>query len=624
MKQLNRQDIASIVHDARLARQAILKMTTLASSGHPGGSMSTIDLMLTLYRMINVYPADPLRDDRDMVVVSNGHVSPCVYSALALTGFFPLDEAISGYRRAGSAFEGHIEPDVPGVEWASGILGQGLSAACGFALGAGLKNQRKNVFCFMGDGEQQKGQISEARRFAVKFGLCNITAIIDYNRLQIGGAIDEVMPHNIAADWVADGWNVLEIDGHDIEEIHQALHKASDVERPVMILAHTVMGKGVSFMENQAKYHGSTLPEDKLGEALAELDGQNDLDRYRKLRQTHNFPALHRPAPSFDVPHGKPRVYEQKTDNRSAWGNALNDLAAASPELFAVFDCDLIGSVKVNGFAEQHPTHFFETGIMEHHAAVCSGALSTQGFQVFFAAFGVFGIDETYNQHRLNDINRANLKIVTTHVGLDVGEDGKTHQCVDYLGLVRNLFGFGVIVPADPNQTDRAIRWLAAQPGNWLVAMGRSKLQPLRHRDGSLFYDADYRFSYGQANRLRDGDKAAILVMGTPAGNAVAAADKLFDEGVAVQVWNIASPLRIDEAALRAAAATGVIVTVEDHSKFTGLGSLVAERLVELGLHCRLVRVGVSDYAISGPAGDVYHHCGLDTASIVTIIKDNT
>jgi len=623
MRHLNEQEFARIADEARLARQAILKMTTLAAAGHPGGSMSTIDLMLTLYHMINVTPDKPLQPDRDIVVMSNGHLSPCVYATLALRGFFPLDDAIAGYRATGSIFEGHVEPDVPGVEWASGNLGQGLSAACGFSLGARLNKQTKRVFCFMGDGEQQKGQIAEARRFAVKFGLSNITAIIDYNRLQIGGAIESVMPQNIVAGWQADGWQVLEVDGHDPAAIHNAYLAAAAAVAPVMILARTVMGKGVSFMENKEKYHGSPVPADKLAEALAELGGEDDLDRYRELRQKLNDKPVHRPTPLYDIPAGTPRVYDKPADNRGAWGNALCDLAALRPDALAVFDCDLAGSVKVDGFAAAHPDRFFETGIMEHHAAVCGGALSTLGPQVFFADFGVFGVDETYNQHRLNDINRTNLKVVTTHVGLDVGEDGKTHQCIDYVGVTRNMFHFGVIVPADPNQTDRAVRWLASRPGNWLLPMGRSKLEPLRRADGKLFYDADYEFTYGVADLLRDGERAALLAMGTIVGRALQAADTLSQEGMPVQVWNLACPLAMDENALRAAAATGLIVTVEDHNVNTGLGALVAEKLVELGLSCRLVRLGVNDYGVSGPAEDLYRRFRIDAAAIAATIRNN-
>ncbi len=185
--------INTIKTQANEARKAILTMTTLAGSGHPGGSMSSIDLLLCVYNTIKHNPAQPQMPDRDRVIISNGHISPAVFSALGLLGYFDLDEAIAQFRLTGSIFEGHTERRVPGVEWSSGNLGQGLSAGTGFALASRINKIPYNVYVFMGDGEQQKGQISEARRFAVKYCLNNIIAIIDYNQLQISGSIHNVI-----------------------------------------------------------------------------------------------------------------------------------------------------------------------------------------------------------------------------------------------------------------------------------------------------------------------------------------------------------------------------------------------------------------------------------------------
>jgi len=268
---LSIEKLREIQEKTNAARGAIITMTTLAKSGHPGGSMSTIDFLMTLYHMIEHDPKDPHWENRDRVVMSHGHVSPAVYSSLATMGYFDLDEAVSQFRLAGSIFEGHVEPDVPGVEWASGNLGQGLSAGCGFALANKLKKIDAQTFVLMGDGEQQKGQISEARRFAVKFSL-PITAFIDYNQLQISGDINKVMPQNIVDNYLADGWDAIEIDGHNLVEIRDAIIDAVKNEKPTLIMANTTMGKGVSFMENKEKYHGSPLSEDQLAEALLELE----------------------------------------------------------------------------------------------------------------------------------------------------------------------------------------------------------------------------------------------------------------------------------------------------------------------------------------------------------------
>ncbi|MDP2172337.1 MAG: transketolase [Candidatus Cloacimonadaceae bacterium] len=617
-----------LLNQAKIARAAILTMTTLAGSGHPGGSMSAIDFMLSLYKHIKHDPKNPQMPDRDRIVISNGHLSPAVYSALGLNGYFELDDAVSQFRLLGSIFEGHIEREVPGVEWSTGNLGQGLSAAAGMALASRINATPYRVYCIMGDGEQQKGQISEARRFAAKFKLNNLTAIVDYNQLQISGSIHEVMPQHIRSNWESDGWYVLEINGHDFGLISGALEAAEDAETPVMILAHTVMGKAVPFMENMAKYHGSALDEEQLEEALNILGVPNRIKDYRKARKEFKPPKTKVNGNHFalkgDLKSGQPIVYDKDTDNRSAWGNAIADLGMInidSSTPIAVFDCDLAASVKTGEFAKNHPDNFIQSGIMEHHTSVAAGSLSACGIQTFWSDFGMFGIDEVYNMQRLNDINHANLKVVVTHVGLDVGEDGKTHQCIDYIGLTRNLYNFRLICPADPNHTDRIIRWLINKPGNYFVTMGRSKLSILKNDEDGLFYKMDYTFDYGMADVLRLGNDGCVIVCGTPAGNALKAVDSLREEGIYLQLIYISCPLAIDREILDFAAKTGTIFSIEDHNVHSGLGSIIADRLAEERICAKLVKIGVRSYPNSGTADDLYHWAGLDTESLIRSIK---
>ncbi len=620
-KELGPETLSSLRDFTRQARADILTMTTLARSGHPGGSMSSVDLYATLYACANVYPDAPYRPDRDRVVVSHGHTSPGVYATLARRGFFDIDDVICGFRQPWSPFEGHIEREVPGVEWSTGNLGQGLSAGCGMALASRLTRTDYHVFVCMGDGEQQKGQISEARRFAVKHGLQNLTAIVDYNRLQISGDIREVMYQDIRACWEADGWRVLEIDGHDFQEIYKALRTAVQTDDLVCILAQTTMGKGVPAMENQAKYHGAPLDEQAHGAAMEALGTENRLEYYRKLRT-----EARKRVPVFEVPEnfpqlvqGSPRTYEPGTrmDNRGAFGNALADLGEQNPDIpMAVFDCDLAVSVKTGAFAQARPGSFFQAGIQEHHAAVAAGALSTQGVVTFWADFGVFAAAEAYNQQRLNDINRANVKVVATHCGLDVGEDGKTHQAIDYIGLMRNLPGCKVVVPADPNETDRVIRAIASEPGMFFVAVGRSKLDILTTEDGAPLFGGNYRFAYGKAVEVRPGTDLALVSTGTLTHHAVAAWQILRDAGISAMVLHIATPLAIDRQALKRAADTGLIVTCEDHGISGGLGTSVAETLLDMGTCPRLIKLGVFGYQPSGPSKELFARAGLNPESI--------
>ncbi len=283
---LKEEEIKRLTETARLCRGDILKMTTLAGSGHPGGSMSALDILLVLYSYAKVDPNDPYYPLRDRIIVSCGHISPGVYSVLGRLKFTDIDEAIAGFRKERTPFEGHVVRDIPGIEWSTGNLGQGLSAGCGFALASKIKNEDLNVFVVMSDGEQAKGQIAEARRFAKKYNLTNLTVIIDYNQLQISGWIHDVMPQNIKANYEADGWKVIEINGHDYKQIYQALREgAQDKNNLVAILARTTMGKGVSFMENKWEFHGKPLNLEQYKQAIKELGLEDDLEKYSKMRE---------------------------------------------------------------------------------------------------------------------------------------------------------------------------------------------------------------------------------------------------------------------------------------------------------------------------------------------------
>lgn len=615
----------------------IITSTTLAGSGHPGGSMSSLHALLLLYSIIRHDPANPSWQDRDRLVVSMGHISPGVYSVLAEFGYFSEEDMILEFRRAGASFAGHIEHCVPGIEWNTGNLGQGLSAAAGMALALKLKNRPARVIALMGDGEQQKGQIAEARRFAVKYKLSNLIGIVDRNHRQIGGDTDEVMPQSVRAEYEAARWNVIYVpDGNDFDQLFAAIRKAfiKDVpnpDHPTVIVAKTVMGKGVSFMENKEKYHGSPLSEEEAAKAFEELGVENPIPKHKEMRKSRSLfrPGYCEPVvyPSIDV--GTPRNYDVSvsTDNRSAYGAVLEDLArlnnkpGETPRVLG-FSCDLEGSVKMTAFRKASPEAFFECGIQEHHAATLSGAVSKEGFVAFFSTFGVFGGCETYNQHRLNDINKTHLKLVCTHLGLDVGEDGQTHQCIDYIGLFRNLFGWSVFIPADPNQTDRIVRFAAKTPGNIFVGMGRSKTPVITDVEGRPLFAGDYTFEPGKFDWVRTGSAGAIMTCGPLLVHAIKAWERLKQEGLQLSVVNCASIKPFDKDSILKAAETGFILTVEDHHVDTGIGSIVATIIAEEGISCRLVRLGVKHYGSSGSPAELYRMEGIDTDSIVKKVME--
>ena len=380
-------------------------------------------------------------------------------------------------------------------------------------------------------------------------------------------------------------------------------------------------------MEDIPEFHGRGLTAEEYPRAMAELG--LDPAAFEKARAERSRPctvaALDHRTPAVVLNPGTPRTYaaDAKTDDRSAWGTALVDLADANPDVvIAVLDCDLAQSVKTEAFWKKYPERFIQCGVGEHNAATIGGALSTvPGIVAFWSDFGVFGIDEAYNQQRLNDINGAALKLAVTHCGLDVGEDGKTHQCLDYVGALRDFFGWRVFVPADPNQTDRIVRAAATLPGNIAVPMGRSKLPTILDDAGAPLFGDGYEFAPGEIVWAREGSDGVVLAMGTLAGAAVAASDALREEGFEVEVGIVATPLELDDAAMEYAAQAPLIVTVEDHSVRTGLGASVAEWLACNGGEAGLLTLGVEGYQSSGASADLFARAGLDASGIAERIK---
>ena len=623
---LSGEQIVSLEEAARLARIDAVTMVAAANSGHPGGAFSSMEMFLSVYGVANLTPENCGSPDRDYVVVSHGHTSAGVYAALAAWGFFDAVEAVSHFRSCGSVFQGHVERDIPGVDWGTGNLGQGLSAGVGFALAQRARGCKGRTYVLMGDGGQTKGQLAEARRMAVKEGLENLVALVDWNGIQISGNLDAVMPCNLKALWEADGWEVVECDGHSFQDLYGALRGAGSGGRPTVLLCRTVMGKNGGAMEGTHEYHGKSPKKDVYEQVVEGLRG--DPGVLKKALELRAAPSrftgrkVEPLVPSLDL--GKAFTYDgAKMDNRGAFGRALADVGrlncgkeGRTPLL--VFDCDLAPSVMTEEFRKACPSGFVQCGIQEHSTATASGAAAAAGVVSVWADFGVFGIDEVYNQQRLNDINHAGNKTVLTHVGLDVGEDGKTHQCIDYVGLLRNNFGWKLVVPADPNQTDRATRWMLGTPGCICLAMGRSKVDAVVDAHGDPVFAGDYRFEYGRAVRVRQGGMGTIFALGSMTQKALAAAGLLAGRGIDVSVWSVSCPLEVDRAALEEACASGYVLTVEDHHAGSGMGAIMALEMVRGGFSAsvRFEAMGVTRYGDSGPAAEVYRAMGLSPEGI--------
>jgi len=258
-------------------RADILKMTEAAGSGHPGGSLSAVELMTVLYfNVLNHRPHEPLWPERDRFIISKGHACPVVYAVMARSGYFPVEELLS-LRKLGSRLQGHPNmKSLPGLESSSGSLGQGLSVANGLALAAKIDNKDYRVYCLMGDGELQEGQIWEAAMTAAHYKLDNVCGLVDYNNLQIDGKIEDIKGiAPLKEKWLSFNWHVIEIDGHDLLQVEQAYKEAKQVKgKPSVIIAKTIKGKGISFMEDVAGWHGKAPNSEELEQALKEIYGQ--------------------------------------------------------------------------------------------------------------------------------------------------------------------------------------------------------------------------------------------------------------------------------------------------------------------------------------------------------------
>lgn len=606
---------------SKSCRNAIVAMVANSQSGHPGGSCSVIDYLSLLYAFI-------ISQTGEDVVISNGHVSPAVYSILAECGVIDRDEVIRGFRKNGSVFEGHVTRHVRGIHYGTGPLGVGVSAAAGLAHAEKITGKNRHVFSVIGDGEAEEGQVYEMMHYVNKYKLDNFTVFVDYNQVQLTDSLEKVMPMDIKAIFQSAHWQVIEVDGHDFAAMWGALATSFNSDKPCVIIGKTIMGKGVSFMEPDGLAHKSTwhgIPP-KPEQAEAELSGplkmtQGEiqlLDDFRKqVKWQPKNPSDYAvkpltPMPGFET--GTPRIVEAgvKSDCRSAYGKALLDLAALNQNLLAV-TADLGGSVKTTIMQKEFPERVFDVGIAEQHMISMVGGMSLAGLIPFASTFGAFISSRAKDQARVNDINSTNVKMVATHCGLSVGEDGPTHQAIDDMGSFLGMFNTHVLEPADPNQTDHIIRFIASHYGNFYVRMGRHTFEPILKEDGTLFYGGNYQFKYGKADHLRSGSKVTVIAAGSMVPIAVQVADKLGD----IDLLAMSALKSIDQAALvESLKKTGKLITIEDHNPLSGWAGQISKVVAELGLALPIKNLAVESYQLSGTPLELYDSAGIGPSDL--------
>ena len=613
---------------ANLMRGYDLVALYAAGSGHAGGTLSVMDITAALYLHVADHdPHNPSWPDRDRIVWSTGHKAPSLYLGLAFAGFCPLDDVVT-LRKLGSPYQGHPHwLKLPGVEVSTGSLGQGLSIAVGRALATRLNGKHHKIFCLMGDGEQQEGQVWEAAMEAGHFHLDNIVAIVDCNRLQIDGWVKDVMEVEPLGDKYASfGWEVLRIDGHDMNQVVDALVKARAVEgKPTVILADTIKGKGVSFMENQAGWHGKVPNRSELDAALKELGLSERIPVEQLLNKAKSYQAevdrkLASKMPSFSRDYWWNAGESMKVKmepTRKGFGQSLAE--NGDDERVVCLGLDISGSITISEFYAGKPARagrWISMGIAEQSATSAAAGMAKEGKLPVLGSYATFSAARNLDQIRTSVCyGNFNVLIAGAHAGVSVGPDGATHQALEDLFAMQGLPNMSVVVPCDIVEARKATNYLLLQhQGPKYIRFAREATP--------IVTDETTPFVFGRANVIRlrgeatnfadafetrlaanyrnESEDLSIVAIGPMVPEAMRAARILkLDYGYETRVLNLHTLKPIDaDALVRAAMETGVVVTAEEHQigalAWRVSGILTASRQL-YGLPLITAAIGVKD-----------------------------
>ena len=600
---------------AQQLRVDSIRSSTAAGSGHPTSSMSAADLMAVL--MINYLHydfEDPQNPDNDHLIFSKGHASPLLYSMFKAAGAI-TDEELLTLRKFGSRLEGHPTPAIPWVDVATGSLGQGLPIGVGIALcGKYLDKLPYHVWVLCGDSEMSEGSMWEAFDHASHYKLDNLIAIIDVNRLGQRGETELGWnTEAYEARTKAFGWNAIVIDGHNYEEINRAYAQAIQHSgSPTAIIAKTIKGKGVSFLENKNGWHGKALNKDQEQQALKELNYT------RSTTYPVQKPENRQPAPEA----AKKAVELPKYDSskpvatRKAYGDALVAVGAANPDVVAL-DGEVSNSTFAEEFAKAFPDRFFEQYIAEQQMVAAAVGMSVRHKIPFASTFAAF-FTRAYDFIRMAAISRANIRLCGSHAGVSIGQDGPSQMALEDLSMFRAVFGSTVLYPCDANQTAQLVEQMMEHNGIVYLRTTREATPVL--------YGADEEFSVGGSKVVyqSDRDVATVIAAGITLHEARKAYDQLQEDGINVRVIDAYSVKPIDEETIIAAAEEtgGRIVVVEDHWPEGGLGDAVLDVFAQSdGPLPEVVKLAVQSMPGSGTPDELLEEAGISAHHIVQAVK---
>ncbi len=588
-----------------------VRSSAAANSGHPTSSMSAADLMAVLLdghlRLDYQNPANPANDH---LVFSKGHASPLYYAILKAAGSIDDAELLT-FRKFNSRLEGHPTPRIPPTDVATGSLGQGLPISVGIAMaGRHLDKLPYRVWCLCGDSEMAEGSMWEAFQHAGWEGLDNLIAIIDVNRL--GQTRETMLGWNLdgyAERIRAFGWNTIEIDGHDVEQIERAYTEAENTNgKPTAIIARTKKGKGVAAVEDLPGKHGKPLDDPEA--AIAELGGERDLTvkvATPEAGEPSTFATSGGELPSWEL--------GDSVATRKAYGEVLAALGSIDGHIVAL-DGEVSNSTHSEDFREAHPDRFFEMFIAEQQLVSAAVGMQVQHrWKPFVSTFSAF-FSRAYDFIRMAAISRADIRLVGSHAGVSIGEDGPSQMALEDIASIRAIHSSTVLHPSDANQAAKLIQAMADLEGISFLRTLRAKT-PVRTAP-----DEDVRVGGSRIVVGADAEDVAIVACGITVDEAVRAAETLEGEGIKARVIDCYSIKPIDAETLKAASREcGVIVTVEDHWPEGGLGDAVLEALADAEDRAPVTKLAVREMPVSGSPEELLHAAQIDADAIVDAVR---
>jgi transketolase len=582
-----------------------VRASAKAGSGHPTSSMSAADLAAVLLAGHFRYDVDdPKSPANDRLVFSKGHASPLVYGLFRAAGVLSEEEFLT-YRQFGSRLEGHPTPVLPWVDVATGSLGQGLPIGVGMALaGKRLDRLPFRVWVICGDSEMAEGSMWEAIEHAAFYELDNLTAIIDVNRLGQRGETMHGWDLSSYSDRLrAFGWDAIEIDGHDVEQIDAAYREAeATTGKPTAVVAKTLKGKGYSKVEDQNGWHGKAIAE----EAIEELGGLRNITvevPKPEQRERHRFEPGGGEWPSYEV--------GSAVSTRKAYGEALAALGGDRGDVVAL-DGEVSNSTFAEIFRDAHPDRFFEMYIAEQQMIAAAVGMQVLGWRPFASTFAAF-MTRAYDFVRMAAVSRATIKLCGSHAGVSIGEDGPSQMGLEDLAAFRAVHGSTVLYPCDGNQTAKLVQAMADDDGISYLRTTRS--------DTPVVYAHDQEFPVGGSKTLRssDDDEVTVVAAGITVHEGLKAADTLAGEGTSVRVIDCYSVKPIDADTLRGLGTP--VVTVEDHWAEGGLGEAVLAALADVEERPQVTVLAVREMPRSGKPAELLAAAGIDADAIVAAAR---